>query len=222
LNKVNLDYYIGSASTNKFYARFYNHLLNFNGSKIVKLAVKKYKLSEFAFIILELYPEIITKENNKKLLDLEDFYLKSLLPNYNILTEAGSNFGYKHTEITRLKMKANYSLERRIRIGNINKGKNLSKETIEKIRQKALERGNLIYPDQATHALLPSVCTQSINNIKKKSKAILLYNLDYTVYGEYSSITEGAKDIGCNIKTISRALKTKKNLLKRRWIVKYV
>jgi len=51
----------------------------------------------------------VTKVNNKQLLDMEDFYLKTLLPNYNILTEAGSSFGYKHTDITRLKMKQNYS-----------------------------------------------------------------------------------------------------------------
>jgi group I intron endonuclease len=210
LNKVTLDYYIGSASTNKIYARFSNHLLNLNGSKIIKFAVKKYKLSEFAFLVLELFPEIVNKENNKNLLNLEDFYLKSLLPNYNILTEAGSSFGYKHTEITRLKMKTNYSLERRINIEYLNKGKNLSKEIIEKIREKALKRKIPIYSDQA------------IKNMKKNSKAILVYNLDYTVYGEYSSITDGAKAIGCNIKTICRALKTKKKLLKKRWIVKYV
>jgi GIY-YIG catalytic domain len=109
LNKVTLDYYIGSASTDRFYARFSNHLFYLRGSKILKLAVRKYKLDNFAFIILELFPEIVTKENNKKLIDLEDFYLKSLLPNYNILTEAGSNFGYKHTEITRVNLKSYYS-----------------------------------------------------------------------------------------------------------------
>lgn len=212
LNKITLDYYIGSASTNKFYTRFYNHLINLNGSKIVKFAVKKYKLSEFAFLVLELFPEIVNKENNKKLLDLEDFYLKSLLPNYNILTEAGSSFGYKHTEVTRIKMKTNYSLERRIKIGNLNKGKHLSNETIEKIRDKALKR----------KIKIPIYSFQAINNMKKNSKAILLYNLDYTVYGKYSSITSGAKAIKCNIKTICRTLKTKKKLLKRRWIVKYV
>jgi hypothetical protein len=38
-------------------------------------------------------------------LDLEDKYLKLLLPNYNILIEVGSSFGYKHTEINRQKMK---------------------------------------------------------------------------------------------------------------------
>lgn len=140
LNKITFDFYIGSASTNKFYSRFSNHLVYFRGSKIVKLAVNKYKLSNFAFLILEFFPEIVNKENNKNLLNLEDFYLKSMLPNYNILTEAGSSFGYKHTELNRIKMKANYSLERRLKIGSLNKGKNLSQETIEKIRQKALLR----------------------------------------------------------------------------------
>jgi group I intron endonuclease len=207
LNKITLDYYIGSASTNRFFARLSNHLLNLNGSKIIKLAVRKYKLSQFAFIVLELFPEIITKENNKKLLDLEDFYLKSLLPNYNILTEAGSSFGYKHTEITRIKIKNSYSEERREKIGILNKGKNLSSNTIEKMREKALTRQNPNYSEQA------------ILNMKKDSKAVILYNLDNTVYGEFSNIVEAAKSVGCGEKTIRRALKTEKRILKRRWRV---
>jgi len=206
LNKVTLDYYIGSAATDRFYSRFSNHLLYFHGSKIVKLAVRKYKLSQFSFIILELFPEIVNKENNKKLLDLEDFYLKSLLPNYNILTEAGSSFGYKHTEISRLKMKNQYSLERRERIGSLNRGKSLSVETKDKIRisKKALTKEKPNYSEKA------------ILNMKKNSKPIILYNLNKTVYGEFTSIVEAAKSIGCNEKTIRRALKTKKNFLKRR------
>jgi group I intron endonuclease len=146
----------------------------------------------------------VTKENNKQLLDLEDFYLKSLLPNYNILTEAGSSFGYKHTELDRIKIKSNYSLERRLKIGNFNKDKFLSEETKEKIRQKALNRIQLNYSEEA------------LLNMKKKSKPIILYNLDYTVYGEYSSITEASKAINCSVKTINRALKTDKKFLKRR------
>ena len=210
LNKITLDYYIGSASTGKFNSRFRNHLFNFNGSKTVKNAVKKYGISSFAFIILELFPEIVTKENNKKLLDLEDFYLKSLLPNYNILTEAGSSFGYKHTEITRLKMKGNYSKERRMAIGNLNKGKSLSPEIIETMKIAALNRTKPIYSEQG------------ILSMKKNTKAILVYNLDKTVYGEFFSMAEASKSLGCDQKTIRRALKSPKNILKRRWIVKYV
>lgn len=208
-NKVTGDYYVGSASTNKFYPRFSNHLLYFRGSKILKHAVKKYKLSNFAFLILELFPEIVNKENNKKLLDMEDFYLKSLLPNYNILTEAGSSFGYKHTELARIKMKTNYSLERRESIGNLNKNKKLSKEVIDKMREKALSRKEINFSDQ------------SLLNMKKRSKSIILHNLDNTVFGEYPSILVASKNINCNEKTIRRALKTEKKILKRRFIVKY-
>jgi hypothetical protein len=112
VNKITKDYYIGSAATNRFHARFSNHLIYFRGSKIVKAAVKKYGLENLAFIILDLYPNIVTKENNKELLDLEDRYLKLLLPNYNILTEAGSSFGYKHTEVNRQNMKDMFNTAR--------------------------------------------------------------------------------------------------------------
>lgn len=208
-NKTTGDYYVGSASTNKFFSRFSNHLVYFRGSKIVKLAVRKYKLNNFAFIILELFPDIVTKENNKKLLDLEDIYLKSLLPNYNILTEAGSSFGYKHTEISRIKMINNFSIERREFIRNLNKGKKFTDDTINKIRVKALALEKFSFEKEA------------LLNMKKKSKPVVLYNLDYTIYGEYSSIKEAAEKINCSPKTVNRALRTEKKILKRRFIVKY-
>jgi group I intron endonuclease len=132
-----------------------------------------------------------------------------LLPNYNILTEAGSSFGYKHTELSRLKMRNAFSLEQKIFITNLNKGKKLSVETIEKMREKALVRKKIEYSSEA------------LLNIKKNSKAIVLYNLNNTIFGEYFSITEAAKDINCSSKTINRALKTEKKILKRRFIVKY-
>ena len=209
-NKVTGDYYIGSASTDRFYARFSNHLLYFKGSKILKNAVKKYGMNNFSFLVLELFPEVVTKENNKKLLDLEDFYLKSLLPNYNILTEAGSSFGYKHTELSRIKIKDNYSIHRRNLIGDLNKGKELSEDTKSKIREKMLSKGKRIFSDKA------------LMNMKKKSKAIILYNLDRTVFGQYLSIKEAAKSINCNEKTIIRTFKTDKKILKRRFIVDYI
>ena len=53
LNKVTLDYYIGSASTNRINKRFANHLIHLTGSKVLKNAVRKYKLREFAFLVLE-------------------------------------------------------------------------------------------------------------------------------------------------------------------------
>ncbi len=209
LNKVTLDYYIGSAATSRFYSRFHKHLISLVGSKIVKNAVRKYGIDNFAFIILELFPEKVNKDNNKRLLNIEDFYLKSLLPNYNILTEAGNSFGYKHTEIDRIKMKANYSQERRNRIGLLNKDKNLSESTIEKMINKALFRPSRIYS------------LEGLANMKKNSKPIILYNKDGTVYGEYSSIVEASNSLNCSVKTISRALNSNSKILKRTWYIKY-
>jgi hypothetical protein len=62
---------------------------------------------------------------------MEDYYIKSLLPDYNIVTEAGNTFGYKHSfaeHVTRLKIIQNYSPERRLWIGNLNKNKPMSEE----------------------------------------------------------------------------------------------
>jgi group I intron endonuclease len=201
VNKITKDYYIGSAATNRFYGRFSNHLIYFRGSKIVKSAVKKYGLSNFAFIILDLYPNIVTKENNKELLNLEDKYLKLLLPNYNILTEAGSSFGYKHTEVDRQKMKDGFNNVRREMISSLNQDKKLSLETIDKMRKKALNK--------------PSMSNKIKNKCITNTRPVVLYNLNGTVYGEYSTILDAANSINCNEKTIRRALKTKKGLVKR-------
>ncbi len=198
LNKSTLQYYIGSASTNRFYSRAYAHLINLKvklGSKCVRDAVRTHGLCNFSFIILEVFPEVVTRENNKKLIDLEDFYLKSLLPDYNLLLEAGSSFGYKHTEITRIKMRAVYSEERRLKIGELNRGKTIYNETKEKLRKRAVARAPLTYSEEA------------IANMKRKSQSIILYNLNHTVYGEFLSLTEAAANIKCSIRTLRLALR---------------
>jgi group I intron endonuclease len=134
-------------------------------------------------------------------MDLEDQYLKLLLPNYNILTEAGSSFGYKHTEVDRQKMKDIYTDARREMIGSLNRGKKLSKETIEKIREKALKR--------------PPMSDEIKQKCIKHTRPITLYNLNGTIYGEYYTILDAAKAINCNEKTIRRALQTEKKLVKQ-------
>jgi hypothetical protein len=101
-------------------------------------------------------------------------------------------------------MKANYSQERRLRIGNLNKGKEFSKETIALMREKALARDKVNYSSEA------------LENMKKSSKPVVLYNLDRTVFGEFPSIVEAAKSIGCAPRTVIRALKTEKKIIKKR------
>jgi len=89
-------------------------------------------------------------------------------------------------------------------IGNLNKGKNLLPSTIELIKKAALNRKKPIYSVEA------------IKNMKKNYKPVLVYNFDYTVYGDYTSVVDAAKSLGCDRKTIIRALKSPKKILKRR------
>jgi group I intron endonuclease len=208
LNKVTKDYYIGSASTNKFYSRFCRHLIYFLGSKVVKSGVKKYGLKNFAFIVLDLFPEIVTQENNKDLLDLEDKYLKLLLPNYNILTEAGSSFGYKHSEIDRQKMKDIYSDVRWEMAGDLNRGKNSQEKRPPTIFRCASNQASLIQriwkqPERMREAALkrPPMSPETRNKCITNTRPVILYNLNDTVFGKYSSIIEAANAINCGEKS---------------------
>jgi group I intron endonuclease len=200
LNKETLSYYIGSASTGRINSRFTNHLIYFNGSKVIKNSVKKYGLHNFCFFILELFPEVVNQENNKKLLDLEDFYLKSLLPDYNILTEAGSSFGYKHTEITRIKMRSNYSKSRREQIENLTISKSISP-------QGTMSEENIKYSKEGI------LCA---SYKKKNSKPIVIKELNGIIYGKFPSIIAGAEALNCSYKTVYRALNSPSKQLKGR------
>lgn len=80
---------------------------------------------------------------------------------------------------------------------------------INKMKEKALQKEIVPFSEKA------------LLNMKKRSKPIILYNLDNTVFGVYPSILETTIYINCNEKTIIRALETEKKILRRRFIVKY-
>jgi hypothetical protein len=80
-------------------------------------------------------------------------------------------------------MKAQYSQEKRDKIRELNRGKSLSYEIIEKMRQSSLNRKKSVYSEEV------------LFNMKNKSKGLLVLNLDNTVYGKYFSIVEAAKSL---------------------------
>lgn len=206
-NKITDMYYVGSASTSRFYSRFYSHMITGSCNKHLKSAVKKYKIENFIFIILELLPTVIDVKSNKDLLNLESNYLQLLQSerSYNILLEAGNSYGYKHEDYTREKMSNAFTEERRKAVGDLNRGKKFSPDTIAKLREIALNR----------KPMSPETKLNCIVN----TKPVILYNLNGTVFGEYPSIVEAGKGINCSPKTIHRALKTESKLIKRRWKV---
>ena len=83
----------------------------------------------------------------------------------------------------------------------LNKDKKFTPETIEKMREKALNRSPM--------------SEETRKKCITHTRPVVLYNLDGTVYGEYSTILDAAGSINCGEKTIRRALNTEKGLLKR-------
>nr|YP_007475410.1 hypothetical protein H888_mgp35 [Microbotryum cf. violaceum BFL-2013]AGE14623.1 hypothetical protein [Microbotryum cf. violaceum BFL-2013] len=53
INLINGDMYVGSGICGRMHIRFHKHLYGLNGSHLVSLAVKKYGLDNFAFIVIE-------------------------------------------------------------------------------------------------------------------------------------------------------------------------
>jgi len=209
INLVTGDIYIGSAITGKMPNRFHKHLFGFSGSQILAAAVQKYGLSNFAFIVLETLPNVVSKEENKDLLSLEDKYLNTLKPIYNIAPIAGNTLGVKHSDATKDKMKLNYSSERREAIGALNRGKTFSENTIKLMRLKALARGP---HSEETLAKI------SVNSTTANLYSITLLEDDNTPFPAYDGYASTGKEVrtinkvaellGCSEKTIRRALKT--------------
>lgn len=203
INTVTGDFYIGSAVTNKFYSRFYKHLIKSLGNKNISIDLSKYGIESFTFVILEYFPNEVTKKNNPNLMALETNWIKTYLPSYNILLEAGNSFGYKHSEEVKQKMKDNYSNTRREQIGALNKDKQLSDFVKALMREKALNR------------------TDEVKNKYRlaSSKPVTVYNKDGSVYMKYTGIRIMAKHFKCDHKTINKFINTDK-LFRNEWYVK--
>lgn len=202
LNTITHDYYIGSTITNRFYKRFMSHMANVNdlnlGSKVVKQSIKEYGINNFLFIILETTEEVIDNANTRVVRDLENKYFNVYFPKYNVLKYAHTSLGYKHTEETRKNMNEQFSDERRMFITNLNKGKSLSPETIEKIRIKALNRPK---PSLESRAKMGT----NIHSIIITSEA------NPNIAFKFVNLKIAAKALHCSYKTIQRAVRPGNN-----------
>lgn len=202
LNKVNGNTYVGSAITGQMPMRFHRHLYGLNGSKLVAAAVLKYGLENFAFVVADTIPFVVTQEANQALLDLEDHYLQLLLPEYNIAEVAGNTFGVQHTTETKALMRVNYSSERRARIGDLNRGKSLSEKTIELIRRAALARSPMT--DETRTKISANSAKANLYQVSRVDGTLLRNGLSSITL---RTIPNLAKYCKCSEKTVRRALK---------------
>ena len=208
LNTVNGKYYIGSASSksdrhNRLYFRFRNHFYNTEKSTNINLrkAIKKYGIHKFTF-------NIIVFDSIENILNLEDFYINKLKPDYNILQTALNSLGYKHTEETKKELKLNHSNERKEKIGSLNRNKTLSENTKNLISQSMKLRHEL-----------------KLVNLEKfkqsRSKPTSVYDLNNKFIKSYSSAKNITKEYSVDYRTIRRHIKSGLPINKLGIIIKY-
>jgi len=206
--------YVGSGTTNRIPNRFHKHLFGGSGSVQVANAVAKYGLDQFAFILLDTVPEVKSASDNASLLALENHYIQLLSPSYNVLPEAGNSYGYRHTDETRAQMSLNYSDVRKETIGSLNRGKQLSAITIERMTASALTRLSMT---DGTKALV------SLNSAKAELYEVSLADGSLLSNGAPNivlrTIRVVAEYIGCGEKTVRRAA-SNNTVVKRKWVIK--
>lgn len=91
VNLNNGNTYVGSAGLNRMYKRYTSHFgMGKGGSVLLKRAILKDGLSNFAFLVLEQ-----TTIDKITILAREQFYLNLFTPAYNILKIANSLLGHR-------------------------------------------------------------------------------------------------------------------------------
>lgn len=212
-NMRNKNRYVGSAITkqpqlNRLYYRFRNHFFNTHKPFPITSAVKKYGVSNFSWEILEFTDISSTR-------DRETYYIQTLKPEYNILQNADSSLGLRHTPETILKMKTQYSESRRAFIGNLNKNKHLSLETREKLSQIAKQRTS---KQKQTHQ---QACDVFNKTTFSKATQVLSGNT-HKVLGTYSSLREACRAWNGDYRTFKRVVKSGNKICKLNIYVKYI
>jgi group I intron endonuclease len=127
-NIINNKIYIGSA---KYFARrkgehYYMWRNSKHSNQHLQNSYNKYG-DVFKFEIIEYCIE-------KNLIEKEQFYIDTLNPQYNILKEAYSSIGFKHSEETKQLLSKKFKgMQRSL-------GRKFSEETKSKMRESALKR----------------------------------------------------------------------------------
>ena len=114
INNINKEIYIGSSLnlTRRMASYYYYTNSDKSSSMVIIRAMKKYGLENFSLGILE-----FCKQDSNVCLNLEQKWLDHYKPNYNVLTVAGSSFGFKHSAETIANLKKMLSKENHPKFG---------------------------------------------------------------------------------------------------------
>lgn len=166
-NTVDNKIYVGSAVY--FAGRKGEHLSNLrrntHHNKYLQNAFNKYGENSFKF-------DVIEKDRTKDLVEAEQFWIDTLLPEYNFLKVAYSSIGMKHTEEVKQHLSNIFKGSQR------SLGRQLSDLTKKKIGEHQIGR----------------IKSEEEKNIKRK--AVVQLNLKGELLSEFIDSVTAAKELG--------------------------
>jgi len=196
-NKINKKKYIGRAidlnkRINRYFQESYLNNKKYRNYYIVK-AIKKYGITNFIISILE-----YTNNSRLELIKREQYYIDNLNPEYNILRKAGNSLGYKH------------SLETKLKISLINKGRKLNLEAKKRI-SFGLKMSSLVgHKHRLATKLKLSKIAKERNFHPKEGLEIIVKDMTTGFIKEYKSIREAARDLKADTRSIRSRIPNKK------------
>lgn len=157
--------YIGSAVD--IDSRWYRHIYYLGKqthcNKLLQNLFNKYGKEGLIFSIVELCEK-------ERLIEREQYYIDILNPDINVCRKAGSTLGIKMSEETKKKLSEKFKGMQR------SKGRKQKPETIEKLRQKAKERGLSQNFIEGNRIYREKHLKQSRETVRKRSLAKMKLN----------------------------------------------
>jgi len=212
INKLNGKEYLGSTTSAKRRLNTYYDLKTLGEVNMpIYNAILKHGHENFIFEIIEY---CLSEDTIKR----EQYYLDNFDFEYNVLTNANSLAGYKHTTETLAKFKGRQNLlgfkhlaETLEMLREINKGKVHTEEAKEVMRNSWAKRklkSNKLELD-LLNEIIPS-------KSKKGGKIVVVTNIATTAATEYKSISEAATVLNLTRVTLRKYIKNKEifNMLK--------
>lgn len=207
-NKLNGKSYIGSSiDLSKRFIIYYNYKkISNNQNMNINKSLLKYGYSNFSLEILE-----YCEEND--CIQREQHYLDLLNPEYNILKNAGSSLGFKHSEETLLKLK------NRKRKEFTEEEKLEFVERMAKAREERKMKGITFKHSEETKLKLSEKRKGSVHSEETKVKMVgnkgikvLVTNIITNEETEFVSLRQAAAFMDTSLDTVRRYLNDQKIL----------
>lgn len=193
VNKTNGKTYIGSSVdlTTRLYKYYSLRQLNYSKTTI-HYALLKYGFSNFKLEILEYCEQGVNPVNR------EQYYIDLLKPEYNILNQAGSLLGFKHSEetLSYFREHRKVSEETRKNLSEAATGRILSPE----LRKELSEIRKGIKLTDETRSKIAQAA------VKLRGVTVSIKDTETSLISNYSSLTEAAEALGVSRTAIRKSL----------------